>query len=1770
MANSSLASLVVSLEANIAKFVTDMKSASDVTHASMKSIESSASGAKSALESISSAASFAKHALGVVGVGLGVHEIVAWSEGVIGAAANLQKLSAITGSSVESLSRLQNIAVVSGVDIQTLNTAVGKLSAGMAGVDEDSGKAAKALNFLGITTKDPAEAFQQLAEKLNQYEDGIGKAALAKDIFGRGGPQFLQLLKDMANLHGVVATVTKEQAEEAKKLEEQMRLLGQQSTLLKNILLSDLVPALAEAAKNFNLARAAGLGFWEATLHANSPQQTLDTLDNLNAKLVKAQQQLTIASQSTRGDRELMLAGIKAQIREITTDIEKYQKLALSYNPASPTADTQFPKGQLTYSGAKEPKGGHELNAAAAFIAQLDAEYAAQKEAYSRELTQAKQFTDMQIALDRQSFDAREIDQVTFLQRKLEHDRTYTTLSIADAEKEVQAASKRLGALVEVNDTQALSAHERAAMELALIKASTDLTAAEGNLAKVRNAGDIQAINNGSELLKVQNALTDAVRKQKESFDDFLRTLQNQDDEQQFQLTLLGKTADAVEVLTAAHRVELEIQQKRLELEKRLRDLEALGAQADPELVKEVNDQLDRLPGIYDRTVKATVAAKQATISYQNSFIGGWTKAFNDYIASVSAANIAQETFNTLTRSMETLFVDMANHATNAFRKFTDAILQMIVQIAAKLAVSGILQLLGLGGGGFNFNIGGGASGGGGAGGGLNLGNLLNLGSAGSGATSFATSGVGSFLGLSAPTAGFDAAAAGGLSSGLEAGAGSLGLTEFGTLFVAAAPWLAIGAIAVPLVLNYLNSHKGGPMERLYGTSGGDISDYGDFTTTHKLVGTDAVANTQLQQAAATAQGTYEGMVKLLGGKSFGESAFAFYTSRDPKGTASNQLDVRAFVGGKNVYTANVQDQLGRDPAVLAERLKLEASRAVLAALQQSDLPKFIANLINSVEASSATQEQIDNIIAVAGAVKKLVDVAPLLGEAFANLNPADILSLVDAVGGVEDFVQSVQFLHENFTTAADRMSEAQQTLTDGFAQLGIEVPKTHQDFLDLLAGYDLTTEAGRQLYASVIHLGPAFIAVKGTADDAAKALKAQADAQRQSTQSLLDAQLGYQQALLPDTPQGHLEGAQLQLVHDQQRTNTLIQQFIDANPWAKAFADAGGDVGETLTQIQQDDYEHYDPQNQALISEIIRGKTVEHNDLNAIKKATDDVAKAVVEQYNALEARANAEAAAQKRLAASGTTLGTQLVQQYGTLAGQSSGDFGAKTALQIAFIVAELDELQKAAGKKPTIKVAAEIKALQDSDKALTDSLVLFNTLKARYGASIAEQLVNLTKQYQDQAKALDGNVAQLALLNGLFEDQWNAIINGTAEGVDGVQDQLKKLQQSILDYVDSLRISDISPLTPAQKLAEARAQYESDLAKASTGDQKALGDVTGSADAFLKLARDFYASSANYTNIFDQVTGQLTTLGTADLAATTVPMNAADQALLNTLPVGSKIMSAADMQTVVAYLKASGGTVAANTLIPPPPPPPGKVMDWDAIKKWGTHTTSTSGAATAATAPAPIVLLVPAASSDQVTVAPPMNPADQALLTALPTGSKLLSVADFQTVRPNIQPTIIVPSPAPPPPSTPQPQPPWSGSGGGLWRGGNTTTTTQPATAAPVPTPSRPLILTVPTMWGNGWGGTSASSTPTTPEPTALPTPAPTLPATWSNLWKGPQQTTPPAPTSTVTAEEMTTAVQEAVYQSTVAIVTAQQTSTAQITAAVEGGTNKTVEAITTGKK
>lgn len=571
------------------------------------------------------------------------------------------------------------------------------------------------------------------------------------------------------------------------------------------------------------------------------------------------------------------------------------------------------------------------------------------------------------------------------------------------------------------------------------------------------------------------------------------------------------------------------------------------------------------------------------------------------------------------------------------------------------------------------------------------------------------------------------------INGGLDAVGGIAGVAGAVSTFL---PIAGLAAIAVPLVAKLFDK---GPANRTGTFASGDL-------------GSDPSRDAVF--SGKSAFGTF-GIAKdfWLGP----EAGAAFKPTLD----AITKLDdtISQMVGGD--LTRQISDALAQHSITVGlgkEGTDINASGGpgeILKDRYATVLRAIDAQLGDMVDAFQGTGDELANF------VLGLVALKTTLGDAFKGLQASDISALGDAVGGIDKLATGLSFINANFTTEADQAGKAAQQLVDDFGKLGVSVPATHQQFLDLLSSFDLTTDAGRKLYAGVLGLSAAFVEVNGTATQAAAAL--------QQSFASLDAAIGAYQG----QSQGQQQSTQL---------NGLIQQLIGGTGNA-GFTDLLSKTGAqgfaaNLALIGKDDFAKYSKANQDLIVQII-------NLAGTIKNSTDTTGSG------------------------SGLSLGTD----------------------------------------------------------------------------------------YYKQVFGFDGTQA-------------DNVVNDTL-------DALKRLRQGILDYVDGLKLGDLSPLTPQQKLEEARQQYQTTLTAAQGGDQAALGSITQSSDAYLKLSRDFFKSSQSYTDIFNTVTDQLTKLGTGDSAGA----GSIDNALLSVLPKGSTLASAADFEAFTKFMaqivsgNQSGGGASTN---------------------------------------------------------------------------------------------------------------------------------------------------------------------------------------------------------------------------------------------------------------
>lgn len=123
------------------------------------------------------------------------------------------------------------------------------------------------------------------------------------------------------------------------------------------------------------------------------------------------------------------------------------------------------------------------------------------------------------------------------------------------------------------------------------------------------------------------------------------------------------------------------------------------------------------------------------------------------------------------------------------------------------------------------------------------------------------------------------------------------------------------------------------------------------------------------------------------------------------------------------------------------------------------------------------------------------------------SLKGGDMASaLADVFGGVEQFQQATATFFSAFYSDAEKFATQQRLLRQGFDELGIAMPRSTRDFRALVEAQDLTTEAGREMYAQLMALAPAFSEVSTAVEAAFDSIsQTTASSVRDIEMSLLD-----------------------------------------------------------------------------------------------------------------------------------------------------------------------------------------------------------------------------------------------------------------------------------------------------------------------------------------------------------------------------------------------------------------------------------------------------------------------------------------------------------------------------------------------------------------------------------------------------------------------------------------------------------------------------------------
>lgn len=1015
--------------------------------------------AQSMSKRIELAAGIATKALGLLGIGMSVNWAKNMVMGSIESAAALNDLAIQAGVTVESLSGLAAIGKYSGQNAESIAAAMNKMTRSLSSVTEEGKGAGFALQAMGLDVREfqklaPDQQFMLLAETLNQYQDGAGKSAVAMALLGKEGAKMLPMLKDLALAGEIQAKTTTEQAAAADNFTDNLTRAKATSEAWQKQISMGMVPAL-------DLATQAFLDVMNGT-------------GGIRDEIAKLSKDGTIAkwTQSAIIGLSYVADGAQILIRVFGVLITTLGTLAL---------------------GAYEIAQGNFARAGKAF---------------------SNGWTEITTMFDDKMLGQRLRDRMAELK---------ATAQVAEAAKPVLDASKL--------DIKAQEAAAKAAQKLAEeaakladsgAKLYISLTQVDSGLSgdfldkwNSLNAAYSAGKLTLDELTRAQGLLLEQQPFMKKAAEDRAKLEKQINDEMAKTVADAWKQVDAIDAQAKAQEManatygqgkaalaELTL----AEMENQLAAIEATE-NVIPGYVKALESRIDAQKRLIKAMKEGDVldanekAAKKAADEWERT-----ANKINDSI--VDALMRGFESGKDFAKNMRDTIVNMFKSM--ILRPVIQAIISPIgTGMAAAFgstgaqAASASSSSLGMIGtiksvydnivGGFTL-----------------LGDKVAFAAQDIGAwlvnnTTGVLNQAGSSLMSSAGTLGTAASYAGGALAGYGIGTAISGqYAAFGNKNIATVTGTAIGAVIAGPIGAAIGGAIGGLVNRAFGMGAKETRDYG-------LTGQFSATGANLSQYSNWYQeggwfrsdrsGTDYAAINSELGK-FLNSAVGMTTSATQAYAAAIGLSADAVNGFSQSISISLKglDDAAKEKAIAA------AITGFGDAMAQTAYGSTLTMFAKEGETASVTLARLGNSLMTVNQVLGTLNQSLLATSAVG----ADAASkLLDLVGGADAFATLTTSYYQAIYTEEERLAKTQEQLTKAFSAAfgGAALPRTLAAYKALVDAQDLTTEVGRQQYAVLLQLAPAFSevtkAAMATADAAQKEAETKIAALRASGKSI-------------------------------------------------------------------------------------------------------------------------------------------------------------------------------------------------------------------------------------------------------------------------------------------------------------------------------------------------------------------------------------------------------------------------------------------------------------------------------------------------------------------------------------------------------------------------------------------------------------------------------------------------------------------------------------------
>lgn len=509
------------------------------------------------------------------------------------------------------------------------------------------------------------------------------------------------------------------------------------------------------------------------------------------------------------------------------------------------------------------------------------------------------------------------------------------------------------------------------------------------------------------------------------------------------------------------------------------------------------------------------------------------------------------------------------------------------------------------------------------------------------------------------------------------------------------------------------------------------------------------------------------------------------------------------------------------------QQFAADAGKALRDALVAADLPGWADGLLNDLGAAptvEAVQQMVQSLAQLRGVFTSF---GGTLG-----LTQDEVAGLARAFGGVDALASGLSGYLSALYSDSERLTMAQESLGAAFQQLGQAVPANAAAYRALVDAQDLSTEAGRAAYASLVKLAPAFAEVTQAADQAAA--QQEQLAQRRAAEGYgLETRLLQLQgdtAALRERELAALDPINRSL---QQRIFALEdQQAVEQAATAAATAAAAERA--RLADQAQAEADSLDARLMQLIGDVAGLRARELAALTPANRALQERIYALEDAKAATEAAnvaAQQQAALAQQVASQGESLMTRLLQLQ--------GDTAALRAREIA----ALDPANRALQER--IYALEDAQAAAQAAQALADQWAgVSETLEdeiARISGLNRTQATNLAQVQADfavaTAQARSGDKAAAERLPELSRTLLE-MARGSARSALELSSVQASVVASLTQTADVVRGLAAGPLSNAQDAVQSL-MPDTIAAQILAGDQaKTTTASTGQADMLAEL--------------------------------------------------------------------------------------------------------------------------------------------------------------------------------------------------------------------------------------------------------------------------------------------------------------------------------------------